>query len=643
MKNSVAIYSNGIAAFNRTYSVKKDGGTQITIPVRKANISDILGSLNIFGKVKLLEPPSFSAANANQSNLKIDSANVLDSLLTQLTGTNVKVALNDGKDIEGVLMGKQKTEQDSGTYKVSMQYMLVLTADGTRNIDLEDVKTVDFTDADIKSEIKKALETKRQGIKPESTFVTLSLASTEEGRSNTDAVLQYNVPTAAWTITYRLSNNKGTYSLEAYAVVHNNTDEDWTDFILSVVTGEPLTFESDLNEQKTPKRKRINFVKDTADGGHTAEVGYEAMDSCLESTGYSARGMTKGAMSFAACADSAGGGGGLEKVRNVAADAAEVGDFTIWTSKDAISIKSQKSALVPLFDVQLSEAKTVLYYNHTKNPTRPFRAVKFKNSTEWSLGHGPVSVYNDNMNEGNCELDACKPGEERLLLHAKETGVRIKHEPEATESKLTQISVSDGVAVQETLYTAVTTYTIKNSKKEIFMLELDHTKSLKFGNVQVKSSHTVSEQLSDGVRMKIEVPAKGTVLVTVTETALNTNSVGISTNWLRDTFIISTNPRENNQQVQDVLNLQGEVDKLAKDVQLANNRVTTLSNEQAVSFASHQLLRSWRRRISDFLAAEEEITDTQNTKIPAIQQAQQLAQAKLDAAKKKLTVTWTAK
>jgi hypothetical protein len=118
--NSIAIYSNGITAFTRTFPVKKsDKATPISLPIRKKYIADVLGSLNIFGNVKLVEPPSFTPVNANKSSLEIQTDSVLDSLVTQLAGATVTVTTNDGKEISGTLMGKQISEQDNGTYKIT--------------------------------------------------------------------------------------------------------------------------------------------------------------------------------------------------------------------------------------------------------------------------------------------------------------------------------------------------------------------------------------------------------------------------------------------------------------------------------------------------------------------------------------------
>ena len=642
MNNSVTIYSNGITAFTRTYKVKKEG-SPISIPVRKTHISDVLGSLNVFGNVTLVEPPSFTPTNAHKSALTIESDEVLDSLLTQLSGTNVKVTTNANEKIEGTLFGKQVSEQDSGSYKVTMQHVLVQTTDGIRAVDLEDVKLVEFTEEDIKAEINKALKSKRQSIKPESTFVNLMVSGKE---NNTDAIVQYTVPTAAWSINYRLTQNKGKFSLEGYAVVHNNTDEDWNDFILSVVTGEPLTFSSDLDEQKQPRRQHVSFVKDVAEGGNRAEVGFaaESFSMCdavnegagLESVGRSA------SMALCAAPASASAKKGLKKAKVALTDSSEVGDFTIWTGKDAVSIKSQQSALVPLFVTALDDAKTVLYYKQSQNPTRPYRAIKFTNTSGWSLGYGPCAVYNNNLSEGNCTLDACKPGEDRLLLHAKETGVRVMCESPITKATRTKVALSSGIATDEITNTAVTTYVLKNSKKDPFSLELDHKSN--FSNPEVKSSHPVSEKLSDGVRIKVELAENGQTTVSVTETLIVKNQFTITTDFLNQMFIETKDPLSNNAKIKEVMSLKEELDKTYRSEQVANERVGVLTNEQK---RIRENLNSFDQKGEEaagfrkgIMVAEEELKKLQGVTLPTLKANKVTAQKALDEAIKKLSATW---
>ena len=52
-----------------------------------------------------------------------------------------------------------------------------------------------------------------------------------------------------------------------------NTDEDWTNFLVSVVTGELDTFATDLAVAKTPRRRTVNLVPESAIGGFQVAEG----------------------------------------------------------------------------------------------------------------------------------------------------------------------------------------------------------------------------------------------------------------------------------------------------------------------------------------------------------------------------------
>lgn len=114
------------------------------------------------------------------------------------------------------------------------------------NIPLFLHSNIQFTDEEVQSEVNKALERNFQMIKPDSDFIKFTIESEKE---DARATVQYTIPTPAWKSTYRLRDTKeGKYELEGLALVDNNTDEDWNDFILSVVTGRPITFETDIGE-----------------------------------------------------------------------------------------------------------------------------------------------------------------------------------------------------------------------------------------------------------------------------------------------------------------------------------------------------------------------------------------------------------
>lgn len=633
MSNAITIYSNGITAFTEKHKVG-ESGTKLSLPVKKEHISDILASLNIFGNVTLSEI-SFSPSNANKSSISIDNNDTLFSLLRTLSGA--KVAVN-GK-ISGTLMGVQQSEDDKGDFKVTRHHIIVETEKGIVSVNALDLESVVFTEDEINAEIKKALDAKRQSVKPNSSFIDISLVS-EKGE--TDAVFQYTHPTAAWTINYRVNQTKNNYTLEGYAVVHNNTDKDWKDTILSVVVGEPLTFECDINEQKTPSRIRKNFVKAQAEGGIEAEVGV-----CFGATKGEANVRGRIASPMMACADPGVGGGGFENLSHASSaktTTAEIGDFTIWTGQDPVNIPSQKGSLIKLFDVTLRDASSVLYYKHENHPNRPYRAIKFNNSTEWSLGYGPVSVYNNNHNEGSCTLDACKPGEKRLLIYAKETGVCVTRENVKSASSVRSVAISSGIATTETLNHCKISYNVKNSKKESFVLEMDHIYNLDEPELKVFGTE-IQEKLSDGVRLKTELPSDASIDVEVLETKVISQRVTFDANWIR-TYLMNIGriPQEHLGKLQEILRIQEDLSIITKDLQQKNDEVTKLTGAQSrirenikVSSPGTDDHRNFSAKLRESENAIESLT---NKTMPELQEKQKITTRHLNEALKGLSFVW---
>lgn len=263
-QNRATIYSNGIAELHRVYSVSNKGEARISIPVRQAHLADVLASLTISGDVKIDSPPSYQPANIDESNLRIDTANSLISLASQLAGANVTILQNETEHT-GRLIGHQDQEIVTKQGEAAREKYLVVMVDcAIRRIPLREINSIQFTDPVIQAEIDKALSRRLRDIKPNSTFVDFGLSTTKK---STEAIVQYTIPAAAWKISYRiilLDDNK--IEFHGHAIVDNNTDEDWNDFVIAVVMGQPITFSSDLADSKTPHRSHVNIVQNSALG-----------------------------------------------------------------------------------------------------------------------------------------------------------------------------------------------------------------------------------------------------------------------------------------------------------------------------------------------------------------------------------------
>lgn len=675
--NHVTLFSNGIGHFRRVYKIAAGNKERISIPFKRDHVSDVLASLSVFGNVKYDSPPSFTPTNSNATSLSIDPTNSMLGLLRDARGAQVTVNMLPGRGDKrsASLAGTESHDVvDANGSTRTVDYVCLLSGGSITKVALSEVASVHFDDESVRSEIEKALTNAFQKIKPDSTFLDLSLSGLSDNEES--AVVQYAVPVAAWKMRYSIRRDGDAFTLEGTAIIDNNTDEDWNDFLISVVTGNPISFSTDLAQIRVPARAHINLVDTVAHGAVGAEEGYESVS-------YS------GGLERAACAAPAGGGmrsakgmvarargaytsqsncaqfGMMEAADDVVEDfgpaavapgveAKEIGDFCVFTSKEKISIQSKRSAVVPMFTVPLTKAGSVLLFKESDHARRPWRAVKFKNETDFSLGKGKVVIYQDGVFSGECVMEAAKPGDNRMLPHCLENGVKVVKESKGTETKQTSLRFSQGFGYTETVYKSRTSYKVENKKDEEFKLLIEHTNVLgcngtlthEFDGVKIEES----EKISNGIRLYFVLPAGESLTLTVTETMVAEQSFGLGNqfNWLQQNVINVKHPLALDKGILAAAEIQKQIDAVGVQVRDMTARKNELvqqaervrSNLQATKDeAASQIRTQW---VTDLDESEKEIRLIDKKLIPELQAKQRDLQEQLGEALKQLSAAWKA-
>lgn len=114
----------------------------------------------------------------------------------------------------------------------------------------------------------------KSGDRESSTVVDVFLSP----RTNSPISLAYAVPTAAWKATYRVilpdERNRGAPALlQAWALIDNVSDEDWNGVMLTLATGAPMSFASDLRSPRFVARPDAGgrMIQPTTTGPVVAE------------------------------------------------------------------------------------------------------------------------------------------------------------------------------------------------------------------------------------------------------------------------------------------------------------------------------------------------------------------------------------
>jgi hypothetical protein len=665
MKNDVTLFSNGIGHFRRVYNVSQEE-TKISIPFKIDCIGDVAASLQVFGRVKLNTPASFTPANSHSTALRIDPEDAMKSMLKQLSGSKVKMALRGQNAIDYTLLGLEYEPIVSQNGDCNVTYVSVMNQGNISRYLLTEVSFIKFLDEGVCTEIEKSLKLNFQKIKPDSTLLDLSLSSLDE--KEVEAIVQYTIPVAAWKMRYAIREDKGKFLIEGAAIIDNNTDEDWDAFKVSVVTGNPISFSTDIANVVVPQRRMVYLIDRLTQGNVDVEEGIMMMPQAANMRSSRSLGpkmSTANYTSFGLESAMAGGApdGSPEDVQSqyLAAEAPgveskDVGDFCVFTAKESITILARKSAVVPMFSRPIDSAGVVLLYKESNNARRPYRAVKFKNETEFTLGRGKTVIYNEGVFSGECVLENTKPGENRMLPHCLENGVKIIKEEKGNETRRSSIRVSDGVGVTDSIQKSQTIYNVDNKKDEPFKVAIEHSNQIfnanssstvKFEGVDVKEKEKLVD--GNGWRIYFELKAKESLVIVVTETCVISSSavLGDNFNWVRSNIINIKNPIATDKQIQVCINVQKEIDQVIEELQSSNTRLMELtqqvervrSNCSAVKDkATSTTIDKW---MEDLDSSEIEIREINKKIVPELNSKRKALMSKLSEELRKITVTWS--
>lgn len=643
--NSVKLYSNGTAVISREYMFHEQQPLRISIPVRKTDLDDVISSLSVFGNVTISSPPTYTPTNAQETVLSLNPIGVLKELVTKLAGA--AVVIDAGTIYEGKLVGMHTYRREAAGSVLEHCSLIVLTDKGMQQIGETSVAAIRFTDATIQAEIDLALRMSLSRIKPDSSVVELTL---QPNSGATRALVTYATPVAAWKIRYQLLLSATEMELEGQAIVDNDTDDAWTETLITVITGEPITFSTDLAEIRRPARSRVQIVPDRATGAVAAESLLEQVlgasmggeDKSMSAHKLSRVRSPRVHITYDAEAATQVN---YDKAAQTQAEVREGGDFCVFTSPVPVTVGAKRSAIIPLFRTAFGGAERLLFFKERDDPRRPFRAVRITNPTTHSLGRGVCEIFLDGDFQGKCVLEPTKPGEEILLIHAKETGVRIVVESPRAESRRMAIRISDGTVYCEELNRQETIYRVQNSHAETFPLEIEHFRRWHDSKFDISTSVGVhaAADIPSGKRIRVNLESTGSLRVKVQEDQIVGQSFSLDASWLCSQVIELKAPQSRNDGIQKCIDLQKHLDSLKADVNEKEQAASSLAEEQ------HRLMELipnghsdqsnlWRTELAN---TEKELRELKRSVIPALKREVRDTQTELQEALALLEFSWS--
>jgi hypothetical protein len=449
----VALFSSGVGYFEHAGTVTED--TTAELRFKTNQINDILKSLVLEdadgGRVSAVVYPSQDPLAKTLRSFQVDITGnpSLAQLLNQLRGAKVLVGAQ-AELISGTILGvekKQKAVGDKGQIVEAWALNLVSGAN-LRSVPLDEVQKMELEDAQLQEELAKALQTLSQARDQDKKPVAIHF----QGKGERRVRLGYVVETPVWKTSYRLilpAKPEEKPKLQGWAIVENQTDNDWTNVQLSLVSGRPISFVQDLYQplyiprpvvqpdlyaslrpqiygagieadekqmerfaETKPEKKAEALLKQRASGrkdkGKVPEAPTVEEGDVLSSVA----GIPKADRPLDATAG----------VVSVAA-AAKVGELFQYTV-GGVSLPRQRSAMIPIVTDEI-EAERVSIYNQGVLPKNPLQGVRVTNTTGKHLLEGPLTVLDGHTYAGDARIDNLPPGQGRLLSYAVDQQMQI--------------------------------------------------------------------------------------------------------------------------------------------------------------------------------------------------------------------------
>ena len=259
----VVLYKHGVGFFER--SGKLGAGESARLDFNASEMNDVLKSLTIAagggGKISGLRYDSMDPLGHKLAEFpfQIGGAQPLSGMLDQLKGARLELKFGNETVTGAIVNGRVIAGSDKQPERE--QLTLMMDAGEFRTLDLGAATGIRFTDPQLQQQFRDYLGALAAARSKDKRSVYIDSTDAKER----DLTASYMIPAPVWKSSYRLIfGASGQPVLEGWAIVDNTTGEDWTKVQLSLVSGRPISFVSQLYAPRYVDRPSAELADDRA-------------------------------------------------------------------------------------------------------------------------------------------------------------------------------------------------------------------------------------------------------------------------------------------------------------------------------------------------------------------------------------------
>jgi hypothetical protein len=629
---TVVLYKHGVGYFERAGTLGP--GESARLDFKADEMNDVLKSLTISdngGKVTGVRYDSSIplSQKLGEFPFQIGDAQPLSAVFDQLKGARLELEYGPQK-LAGEIVSARVIPADKD-HPEREQITLLMDSGEMRNVDLSAAASLRFSDAKLQLQFRDylaALTTSRSKDK-RSVYVD----STDS--KSRDVKAEYIMPMPAWKSSYRLMFDAAGNSptLEGWAIVDNTTGEDWTNVKMSLISGKPISFISQLYAPKYIQRQGAELPEDQA----VAPTVYGGAVDALKQPAVAGLPAAPATMARAKVASGVGGGAGggvfraqaglNEALLGNASDVAPVGaateiaDLFEYSIANPVTVKKNESAMLPFLQQKIAARKLIIYSDDSK--PNPLSAAELTNNTGRTLDGGPITVYDGGAYAGEALIETVKSSDKRFISYGVDLGTRISTNQNSRTDSVREIHAHDGMLVARSAIVQKKTFAVRNVDARAKTLIVEYP--VRSGFKLIDTAQPI-ETSRDVYRFEVKVPSNGSVDFPVTaenvydqQTAISSLTPDALLVYVRNKNL-SDAARRQLQQVADLKtritdadrersNIDSEIQSVSRDEDRTRQNITSLSQVGG----QQQTVQDYARRLGEQEAQIAKLRERQTT------------------------------
>ena len=480
----VVLFSSGVGYFEHAGTVHGTSSTELRF--KTSQINDILKSVVLQdqdgGKIGAITYPSQDPLAKTLKSFQVDITQnpSLEQLLNQLRGARVTLQAQ-ADHFSGTILGVEGRTRTTDRGPVQVSTLNLLAGATIRSIDLQSISNLSLDDPQLQDELTKALASLVQARDQDKKPVTINFAGTGDRRVR----LGYVVETPVWKTSYRLllEDKPSTSKLQGWAIVENQTESDWNNISLSLVSGRPISFMMDLYQPLYATRPTVvpelyaGLRPQVYDGGMDMKRETDELRKAMPSPAVgqaqdaAARNSIRlrAPMSLSEVVTT----GAMDAATSISAiaEAAKLGELFQYTVNN-VTLARQKSAMLPIITDSV-EVERVSIYNAEVLASNPLNGVLLNNTTGKHLLQGPVTVLDKGSYAGDARIDNVGPGQHRFLSYGIDLDVAVNTKRSETNS-VTTATIRKGLLILTRRLTSSVEYSADNKSGKEKTLVVEH-------------------------------------------------------------------------------------------------------------------------------------------------------------------------